>query len=71
MGIVKQFSISICLGVDGLTPQFYGNHWDVVGIDITSAAKYIFQPWQIPCPMVEGLIRLIPQGEGPSDDIAK
>ena len=64
-------SISVCSGADGLTPKLHFKYWDVVGIDITSAAKYIFQPWQIPCPMVEGLIHLIPKGEVPSDDIAK
>ena len=58
-----------CPGEDGLTPTFFMRYWDILGQDLRKGFQHILDTGVMPEGFFEGLIFLIPKGEGVSDDI--
>ena len=60
-----------CPGEDGLPPDFYINNWDFLKEHLCEAFQEIWDSGTMPEEWSEGLIYLIPKGEGPSEEIQK
>ncbi len=60
-----------CLGQDGLTPTFFLKYWDLMKFELCAAFQRILDMGQTPKCITNGLIYLIPKGDGPSEDIRK
>ena len=60
-----------CLGEDGLSPTLFQEYWELVKTDLCQAFQDILDTGSIPTEVGEGLIFLIPKGDGPSEDIRR
>ena len=58
-----------CPGVDGLSAGFFVSFWELLGEDQCACIQEIVDSGCMPPAFSEGLIYLIPKGEGISDDI--
>ena len=67
----KALGKDVCPGVDGMGVSWYIEYWDMIGNVLTSAYQQILDNGYMPQEWTEGLIYLIPKGDGPLDDIRK
>ena len=67
----KALGKDVCPGVDGMGVSWYIEYWDLIGNVLTSAYQQIIDHGYMPQEWTEGLIYLIPKGDGPLDDIRK
>ena len=51
-----------CLGDDGLTRQFFLQHWDLIFEPLRLGFQHIFDSGSMPPSLSAGLISLIPKG---------
>ena len=58
-----------CPGEDGLSPAFFLRYWEVLGPDLGRGYQHILDNGTMPQRFSEGLLFLIPKGEGVTDDI--
>ena len=68
---LQSLSNSSWPGLDGLTPSFYKKYWEILKEDLIAAYQHVFDSGEMPNFLSEGLIYLIPKGEGISEDIRK
>ena len=68
---LQSLSNSNCLGLYGFTPSFYKKYWEILKEDLIAAYQNVFDSGEMPNFLSEGLIYLIPKGEGISEDIRK
>ena len=66
---LKSLGSEVCPGEDGLVRDVFLQYWDIIGDDLTSAFQIIFDSGAMPEEWKEGLICLIPKGDGASEDI--
>ena len=60
-----------CPGEDGLSPEFYKNNWDLCKDALCAPFQEIMDTGIMPEEWNDGLISLIPKGEGPSNENQK
>ncbi len=60
-----------CPGEDGLSSAFFQEYWELLKTDLCQAFQETLDIGSMPTEVGEGLIFLIPKGDGPSKDIRK
>ena len=66
---LKSLSFEVCPGEDGLIRDVFLQYWDIIADDLTIAFQIIFYFGAMLEEWNEGLICLIPKGDGASEDI--
>ena len=66
---LKSLGSEVCSGEHGLVRDVFLQYWDIIADDLTSAFQIIFYSGAMPEEWKEGLICLIPKGDGASEDI--
>ena len=67
----KALGKDVCPCSDGMGVSWYIEYWDMIGNALTSAYQQILDQGFMPQEWTEGLIYLIPKGDGPLHDIRK
>ena len=71
LGASKALGKDVCPGSDGMGVSWYIEYRDMIGNALTSAYQQILDQGFMPQEWTEGLIYLIPKGDGPLHDIRK
>ena len=68
---VQALTTNSCPREDGLTQKKFLEYWEILEGPLCEAFKAILDTGRMPNQLAEGLIFLIPKGDGPSNDIKK
>ena len=60
----KALGKDVCPSIDGMGVSWYIEYWDMIGNVLTSAYQQILDQGYMPQEWTEGLIYLIPKGDG-------